>query len=676
MIRIFFLLDVEDGGMRKFIDEDDFIIYCSNQLLADLTLEGLREYADMIEGVYDARIDHPVLITIFNSSEAYSYTKFGNIDVVYSSGGEALSHSVLRSTGGIELAEQDTELNRMKAKHNDTMEHEFTHCVNGYMAEIEIPTWVNEGSAMHFPECRVYGYIGFNIQYFEQHHNYWNNKGMLFPDLDNAFTVGYEDPGYSYHMSYSAFTFLRDHVSKETLFQFMKRPGDFSMTPYSGVDEFQRHLYETMYHQYMPSFLFNPNWDLERAYTPGTTAVFSWDGHYIQDLIIEYSVDRTKTWSQIAEVTLSSGSYSWDIPNAENSILRFSDKRFPEINFSYQILGDKPALDKVLLLTFENGAENSIPDGNNGRIKGDVSFLPRGGENGSYAKFDGRWDAIDVFSYSKLSLDEEWTIQADFLIENTTGLTNKKPVLLEKMATLQDNINYAISFNQNGQNHLLFEYQLEDNTTVSIEIDNAGITNGNWYTFYFARSVENNIAEARVYDQSGTLLGSKSIQISGEGKLLCGAGDLYLSSGDFRTYEQDLQGGLDNIIISDTYYDDLMSIEIDETEVLTVTPSNQDVGAEAGTTTFDISSNTSWTVSDDADWLTLSSESGSNNNTLTATYTANIVVASRTATITITDSGMDSKTVTVIQSGVDGMLTTSSENFIFHYTNAELLTKT
>lgn len=562
MFRIFFLLDIEEGGMRKFIDEDDFIIYCSNQLLADLTLEGLREYADMIEGIYDARINHPVLITIFNSDETYCYTKFGNIDVV-GSGGEALSHSVLRSTGGFGTTDQGSELNQMKVKHNDTMEHEFTHNVNAFLAETPIPSWVNEGSAMHFPQRRVYGYIGFNVAYFGQHHDYWNNKGMLFPDLDDTFAVGAEDTGYSYHLSYSAFTFLRDQISKETLMQFMKRPGDFSITPYSGVDEFQRHLFETLYHSYMPSFLFNPNWDSGTTFTPGTNHVLGWDGHYIEDLIIEYSVDETKTWNQIADVSLSNGSFSWNIPDAENCILRFSDKRFPKINFSYQILGDKPKFGKVLFMDFESGAVNSISNGNNGRLKGDVSFLPRVGTSGSYAKFDGCWDVINVPHYSSLSLSEDWTIQGDFMIENTTGPTNLKPVLLEKMATHQNNINYAISFNKYWQRHLFFEYQLENNTTISLEIDDAGITNGNWYTFYFARSVENNIVEARVYDQSGNMLGSKIKSINGEGKVLTGAGDLYLSSGDFKTYEQDLQGGLDNIIISDTYSDKLLSNSVD-----------------------------------------------------------------------------------------------------------------
>ena len=48
---------------------------------------------------------------------------------------------------------------------------------------------------------------------------------------------------------------------------------------------------------------------------------------------------------------------------------------------------------------------------------------------------------------------------------------------------------------------------------------------------------------------------------------------------------------------------------------LTVSPSNRDVPYTAGSTTFSVGSNTHWSVSDDASWLTISPLSGSNNGT-------------------------------------------------------------
>ena len=552
IIRIFFLLDIEDGGMRKFIEEDDFIIYSNSQEEANLVVEGLRLYADICEETYETRINHPLLVAIFGSSETYTYIQNGNIDAVVS-GGEALSHSVLKSTTSVENL--DTELNRILAKHNNTMQHEFTHNVLGYLSETRLPAWLNEGGAMNTPEQRVYGYIGMNVTYFQQHHDYWNDQNKFFPDLIYAFE---ENTSFGYHMSYSAFTFIQDNFSKETLLQFLKQSDDFSIIGYSGLIDFQTHLYETLYHRYLPTFLFNPHWDLETAFTPGANFTFDWEGNYIDDLVIEYSVDVMNSWSQISEVPFSTGSYSWNIPNSENCILRFSDKKHPEINFVFQILGDPPTFGKVFQMSFENGLSNGILNANNGRIKGNISFDPRDEQNGSYAKFDGQWDMISIEHYPKLSLRDDWTIQGDFLIENTTGVMNQKPVLLQKNAVSKYKRNYSISFNDNNQKHLHFEYFLEDNSTVNLEIENVSITEGNWYTFYFARSVENNIVEARVYDNLGNMLGNEIRELNGEGMVLTGAGTLCLSSGYFNANEECLQGGLDNIIISDIYHDALM----------------------------------------------------------------------------------------------------------------------
>lgn len=185
-------------------------------------------------------------------------------------------------------------------------------------------------------------------------------------------------------MSYSTFDLIKENFSKETLLQFMKRSDDISILGYNGIDEFQKHLYETLYHQYKPAFLFNPSWNLETVFIPGTSFLFN-------------------------------------------------------------------------------------------------------------------WDVLSIQNYQNLSLSDNWTIQGDFLIENTSGVMNKKPVLLEKHSKDHSSKNYSISFNDNGQNHLKFEYNLENNATVSLVVDNTGIMLGTWYTYYFACSVENNIVEAQYF---------------------------------------------------------------------------------------------------------------------------------------------------------------------------------
>ena len=77
------------------------------------------------------------------------------------------------------------------------------------------------------------------------------------------------------------------------------------------------------------------------------------------------------------------------------------------------------------------------------------------------------------------------------------------------------------------------------------------------------------------------------------------------------------------------------------------------MGQAAGNTTFSISSNTSWTIADDAGWLTVNPSSGSSNGTITATFTANTLTAPRVGTITISGTGVSSQQVTVTQSGTN-----------------------
>src|SRR5262245_40843474 len=88
---------------------------------------------------------------------------------------------------------------------------------------------------------------------------------------------------------------------------------------------------------------------------------------------------------------------------------------------------------------------------------------------------------------------------------------------------------------------------------------------------------------------------------------------------------------------------------------LSVAPSAVNVAAAANSAgTFDITSNTSWTVTDNQSWLTVSPTSGSNNGTVTVTVQENTSASARTATVTVSATGVPSRTVTVTQSGGGG----------------------
>jgi plastocyanin len=81
---------------------------------------------------------------------------------------------------------------------------------------------------------------------------------------------------------------------------------------------------------------------------------------------------------------------------------------------------------------------------------------------------------------------------------------------------------------------------------------------------------------------------------------------------------------------------------------LAVMPSNQNVAADAGSTSFDVTSNSAWTSSTDRDWCTATA-SGTGNGTINVNYEANPTNAIRVATITVSVSGLDPMMVTVTQ---------------------------
>ncbi|MCK7525376.1 MAG: BACON domain-containing protein [Ignavibacteriales bacterium] len=93
---------------------------------------------------------------------------------------------------------------------------------------------------------------------------------------------------------------------------------------------------------------------------------------------------------------------------------------------------------------------------------------------------------------------------------------------------------------------------------------------------------------------------------------------------------------------------------------LTVTPQNQPQ-LKHREAAFTVESNTSWTVSDNATWLTVSPENGTGNGAIIAAYEENTTTAQRIGTITVTGGGI-TKTVTVTQSATAFTLTVTPQN--------------
>ncbi len=92
------------------------------------------------------------------------------------------------------------------------------------------------------------------------------------------------------------------------------------------------------------------------------------------------------------------------------------------------------------------------------------------------------------------------------------------------------------------------------------------------------------------------------------------------------------------------------------TPSLSVSPSSRSVNSTSGTTSFTVASNIDWSPDENSDWLTVTK---TNATTLTVTYTQNTSVATRTANITLSGTGVSSQVVTVTQSGVTPSLSVS-----------------
>ena len=97
---------------------------------------------------------------------------------------------------------------------------------------------------------------------------------------------------------------------------------------------------------------------------------------------------------------------------------------------------------------------------------------------------------------------------------------------------------------------------------------------------------------------------------------------------------------------------------------LSVSPNSLSFAAVGENKTFNITSNTSWTISSDQAWCTVDHTSGSNNGTITVKADENKNTIARSANITIS-YGTTSKTVSVSQAAADVQLTVSPTSLSF-----------
>jgi beta-galactosidase len=96
---------------------------------------------------------------------------------------------------------------------------------------------------------------------------------------------------------------------------------------------------------------------------------------------------------------------------------------------------------------------------------------------------------------------------------------------------------------------------------------------------------------------------------------------------------------------------------------LTISTDQLSIGAESGShASFDITSNTSWTIGSSQSWLTADIASGAGSAHITLTSGANTGITTRSATVTISAVGIANKTITVTQDGATPVLSVSTDH--------------
>jgi len=154
-----------------------------------------------------------------------------------------------------------------------------------------------------------------------------------------------------------------------------------------------------------------------------------------------------------------------------------------------------------------------------------------------------------------------------------------------------------------------------------------------------------NIALIKTITTDGTWYGLDIPLAEYVGSTLTSINQLMFTSDEWRTLAT-------NTSLPRDIYVDNIYFWSDVTPTLTVSPKTLTIASLAGSTnSFGISSSINWTVSSDQTWLTPSAVSGTANGTITLSATANTVLASRTATVTITGSDATIQTVVITQTG-------------------------
>lgn len=135
-------------------------------------------------------------------------------------------------------------------------------------------------------------------------------------------------------------------------------------------------------------------------------------------------------------------------------------------------------------------------------------------------------------------------------------------------------------------------------------------------------------------------------------------------------YEYDNFGRLLSIKNNDNHvvqaYDYHYTGELDMPKTLNLSRSSLGFNSSSGSQNVSITSNVSWTVSDNASWISVSPGSGSNDGSISITCTSNASTSSRSGTITVSGDGV-TKTVSITQAGAAPSSNLALSTYTLHF---------
>lgn len=132
-------------------------------------------------------------------------------------------------------------------------------------------------------------------------------------------------------------------------------------------------------------------------------------------------------------------------------------------------------------------------------------------------------------------------------------------------------------------------------------------------------------------------------------------------NGYITRYEYDAFNRLQVIKDHDGYIVEAYDYHYKEPEQLDVSTNSINPSSSSGSTNVSVTSNIAWTVMDNAGWITLSASSGTNNGTISISYSQNSGGA-RTGTVTFSGPGVSDQTVNVNQAAFVPSISSSSDN--------------